>query len=196
MKTIIEDQTITANVIPGIYKKEWVQDEMNYKYTCKKCGQSFNENHKRCLAVCPLCNDVAFFEELVSLQEKQKTIIYQHCPICGKKFETSEYLNNVFKDEHVRWLANMVTHYRHEHLKSWDKTWSRGSYGWNQLSEWTYDQEKLKVNERAKRQILRKCKDFMIKNGFTVEHVMKLKNTDSKTIELYKKILDNKFDVA
>lgn len=191
-------QSENSNLIPfpGITKREWIEKVTTYEYTCKVCGNTFTKNHHCSPEYCKKCDDYSVFDQTITKSKEQLSCTYQHCPICCEKFETSDYLNNVFKDEHVRWLANMVTHYRHEHLKSWDKTWSRGNYGWNQLSECTYDQEKQKVNERAKRQILRKCKDFMIQNGFTVEHVIQLKNTDSKTIELYQKILGRGQDVV
>lgn len=180
-----------ANLIPfpGTTKEEWTEKVITYQYTCKVCGNSFKKNHQCDPRFCRECEEPSIFKQTITKSMEQLSCTYQQCPICCENFETSDYLNETFKDEHVRWLANMVTHYRHGHIKSWDKTWSRGSYGWNQLSEWTYDQEKLKVNERAKRQILRKCKDFMIENGFTVEHVKKLQNTDSETIKLYEKIL-------
>jgi hypothetical protein len=90
----------------------------------------------------------------------------------------------------------MVTHYRHNHLKSWDGMWGKnGDYyrkGWHHSE---YPGDKKDVNARAKRQILRKCKDYMITNGFTVNHVRRLAKTDEKTIELYQKILGEKIPI-
>lgn len=119
---------------------------------------------------------------------------YIHCPICGKDFKSSEYLNEVFmNNDRARWLANMIMHYRHDHLKSWDKTWSRGYYyrgnSFGNHKGYDYDKAKKEVNERAKRQILRKAKDFMVNNNFTVGDVKALNGTTSKTIELYNKHL-------
>lgn len=62
--------------------------------------------------------------------------------------------------------------------------------GWNSTKD--YDEMKHEVNEQAKRQILRKCKQFMIENGFTAEHVKALKGTTEKTYELYQKTLNLK----
>jgi len=90
----------------------------------------------------------------------------------------------------------MVTHYRHNHLISWNKMW--GKNGHNYRKGWyfsEYAEKKTDVNERAKRQILRKCKDYMIANGFTADHVKQLTETDEKTIELYQKILEEKIPI-
>ena len=117
----------------------------------------------------------------------------QYCPICKKEFITSPYLNNIFNNGNSRWLANMVMHYRHSHT-AWDKTWSRGYYyrqqSWGNHKGYDYDKAKRIANERAKRQILRKCKDHMINMDFTVSDVEKLQGTEAKTIELYSKLLN------
>ena len=44
------------------------------------------------------------------------------CPICHSRVNKSDYLNEIFGDEpQVEWLANLITHYRHDHITSWDK---------------------------------------------------------------------------
>lgn len=108
-----------------------------------------------------------------------------YCPLCNKCWQISEFLQKTFNDnDKALWFSNMVTHYRHEHITSWNKCW--GYNGQYYRSKWfkDYDSEKAKVNERAKRQIIRKAKDFMIKYEIGVETVKKLKGYDSKTIEL------------
>lgn len=55
-----------------------------------------------------------------------------------------------------------------------------------------YEEMKSQVNERAKRQILRKCKKYMISNGFSVDDVKELDGTTQETINLYIKILNAK----
>jgi hypothetical protein len=112
------------------------------------------------------------------------------CPSCEDYFQCSSYLAEVFADNpKAEWLANMVTHYRHDHLTSWNKCWGR--YGSYYRGYWfkDYDEEKAKVNERQKRQILRQCKDFLIENNFTVKDFECLQNTTEETILLAKKIL-------
>ena len=45
-----------------------------------------------------------------------------YCPICEQRFDTSDYLSGVFKgNDRAMWLANMVMHYRHNHITSWNK---------------------------------------------------------------------------
>ena len=84
-----------------------------------------------------------------------------YCPICNRWFEGSSYLFEEFKDdEKAIWLSNMVTHYRHTHITSWNKCWGYGGRFYRSGWFGDYDTEKQKVNERAKRQIIRKAKDF------------------------------------
>lgn len=112
------------------------------------------------------------------------------CPICSRKVEQSDYLNQIFKDEpEVNYLAHMVTHYRHNHIDSWNKCWGR--HGSRYRSNWfgDYDEEKKKVNERAKRQIIRKGKDILNRLGILPEHFGRLQNTEVKTLELARKNL-------
>lgn len=114
-----------------------------------------------------------------------------YCPMCKGYFSGSDYLKTVFTDEKQLWLANMVTHYRHSHIESWNKCWGyRGSY---YRSRWfsDYEEEKHKVNERAKRQIIRKCTDYLLYFGFTVEDFTALQSTEQKTIELATKKIRN-----
>ena len=157
-----------------------------YEYTCMSCGNTFRKPYQVYPYRCNVCGDYdCFYEEIISID-----VIYQYCPICGNYFPVSKYLQEAITDEHVRWLANMVTHYRHYHLKSWDKMWGHhGSYYRHGWYDGNYDAAKRKVNERAKRQILRYCKDYMIENGFTPDHVKQLEYTDEKTIALYEKYL-------
>lgn len=107
---------------------------------------------------------------------------YFYCPICNKKFLRSEYLQKQFGDTKAGWLANMVTHYRHDHLKSWDRCWGR--YGSHYRSGWfgDYEEEKEKVNERAKRQIIRKALAFLKHHQITADTFEQLRNNSSETI--------------
>ncbi|QQS35754.1 MAG: hypothetical protein IPM56_16155 [Ignavibacteriales bacterium] len=112
-----------------------------------------------------------------------------YCPLCKKYFPESTYLASNITDMKVLWLANMVTHYRHTHITSWNKCWGHG--GHNYRSGWfgDYETEKKKVNERAKRQIFRKCWRYMNYHFILVDHVLQLQNNDKKTIALANKML-------
>jgi hypothetical protein len=156
-----------------------------YIYDCDNCGNEFESFHRCDPDICHSCGYYGTFNE--DIEEFDET--HQYCPICKGFFRTSIYLNDIMQDERVKWLANMVMHYRHDHLRSWDNTWGRRGYGSRFLSPEVYEEEKRKVNERAKRQILRKCKDYMIVNGFHVDDVLGLQHTESETIKLYEKAL-------
>ena len=123
-------------------------------------------------------------------KEIEKEIVSIYCPMCDQYFKSSDFLLDQIKDDKVLWLANMVTHYRHIHIKSWDKCWGTngGSYRGNLFGE--YDLEKEKINERAKRQIIRKCKEYMNYFSIGIEHIKQLKNNnDAKTLEVAEKLL-------
>jgi hypothetical protein len=126
----------------------------------------------------------------INLNKMHHYITQKICPICSRKVNNSEYLNEVFMDKpEVNYLAHLVTHYRHDHITSWNKCWGR--HGASYRSNWfgDYDLEKCKVNERAKRQIIRKCSRILKMIGIKSEHFMELQNTEPKTLELANKVL-------
>ena len=112
------------------------------------------------------------------------------CPLCSRKVEQSDYLNELFSEEpEVNYLAHLVTHYRHNHIASWNRCWGR--HGSRYRRNWfgDYDEEKAKVNERAKRQIIRKGKVILNQVGILPEHFARLQNTEPKTMEVARKYL-------
>ncbi len=112
------------------------------------------------------------------------------CPICHHHIERSTYLKDIFENDlPTLWVANLVTHYRHNHITSWNKCWGRS--GGHYRHKWfgDYDEEKAKVNERAKRQLLRKGWQILKENGVRKETFEKLQNTSPDTIKLAKKLL-------
>ena len=113
-----------------------------------------------------------------------------YCPICDKRFDTSDYLSTVFKgNDKAMWLANMVTHYRHSHITSWNKYWGWYGNAYRKAAHFgDYDTEKSIVNERAKRQIARKCPQYIYKYGIDKEVYSKLQGTTEETISLVNKI--------
>jgi len=102
-----------------------------------------------------------------------------YCPLCDDYYPHSEYLHGVFEDEpKVEFIANLVTHYRHEHTKYYDN-------GVGYVSRFhDYDSFKETVNNRAKRQIIRKAKNYLRAVGVTPEDFCTLQSTDQKTAEL------------
>ncbi len=115
-----------------------------------------------------------------------------YCPICNDYFPVSDYLKSVIKDRKTLWIANMIMHYRHNHISSWNKCWNGNGVAYR--SGWfsNYDNEKRKVNERAKRQIVRKCAGYMISKNITGKHFAKLLHNDKETIKLVKLMLDKR----
>jgi hypothetical protein len=108
------------------------------------------------------------------------------CPICKQPVKQSTYLNEVIRDERVKYLANLVTHYRHNHVK-WDDSWRYMQK--KNGSNWDYNKAKEEFNERAKRQYLRKCYPIFKALGIKADHFRQLQVQDSKTITLAHKLL-------
>ena len=140
-----------------------------------------------------------FFKELDEAADK---MVFDHkcynrytvyCPICDERFDGSDYLKTVFKDERSLWLANMVMHYRHDHISSWNKCWGRYGYYYQRAAHFgNYDEEKTKVNERAKRQIVRKCKDYVVSNNINADIFKMLQNTTEETLKVVEKAFNDK----
>lgn len=159
----------------------------SYHYICPLCGNEFTLHYECQPDYCQSCRLYVSF--IVEKKVAEVTIVKQYCPICDQYFKTSEYLNSLYKnDDKARWLANMVMHHRHNHITTWNINWSRNGYARNYLNV-DYEERKRKVNERAKRQIVRKCTDYMIQNGFCAEDVLELQSKDQNTIDVYKKYL-------
>lgn len=111
------------------------------------------------------------------------------CPICSEYFIASKYLCETFEERNVLWFANMVTHYRHEHINFWNKCWSYNGHNYRKKWFGDYEEEKRKVNERCKRQIIRYCHHYMKYYSVSINDIMKLNNTEDKTIQIAKKYL-------
>jgi len=128
------------------------------------------------------------------MQEVKKVNIEEYitekiCPICNQIVGESDYLNQLFKDEpKANYLAHLVTHYRHNHITSWNKCW--GYNGAYYRANWfkDYGLEKMKVNERASDNHPQGEKN--IKGIRCLDKRFRLlANTDDKTIALSEKLL-------
>lgn len=168
---------------------------------CNNCTSGLTGTTKKCYACRKNLVDEIKNEEIGEYWECQ-CFIYEcecgrfgmqfFCSVCGNYFPESKYLAEHIEDEKVRYLANMVTHMRHTHIKSWNKMWEGGGGGVVQSAHFgDYDDEKKKVNERQKRNLIRKSKDFLKAHGINSAHFLQLQENDEKTIALAKKVLDS-----
>jgi hypothetical protein len=103
-----------------------------------------------------------------------------YCSICKRYISCSSMLFTLYQnDARVEWLANMVTHYRHAHSKEYNKFISKP------LTEIEYIEMKPIFNETAKRQIARKCFDYMKHYNIGLRELLLLTNNTAQTVELY-----------
>jgi preprotein translocase subunit SecE len=112
------------------------------------------------------------------------------CPICQKHFfpEVTPLVENE-TDVKAAYFANLVIHYRDEHLNWFKKVKYGGGkelYGWykGDRIEWQ------KVTESSKRQVIRKGKDVLIALGITSTTFGAFRYNDLKTIILAERLLD------
>ncbi len=106
-----------------------------------------------------------------------------YCPLCDSLVHLSSYLHVIFSSPRGEWFANMVTHYRHHHIVYYNH-----SVHW-QSWHGHYDEFKHEVNERAKRQILRKCTRYLREYGFTANDLDLLLGTTPETRALALQLL-------
>jgi hypothetical protein len=110
--------------------------------------------------------------------KKENDVKEIYCPLCEDWVFGSDYLFNNIKEIDGIWVANMITHYRHEH-RNWDNQWGYISRFHN------YDDAKLKVNNQIKRVLLRKkiFKKFIIDNKITKNAFLSLTHNDDKVLK-------------
>ncbi|MFW5705091.1 MAG: hypothetical protein ACOCXG_04595 [Nanoarchaeota archaeon] len=154
------------------------------------CIEKIITNPEKCIIECYACaRDLVGLERYDGSKWEcrcEEGYVYEcFCPICGGTFSGSSFLASQIKILPDLWIANMITHYRHDH-RSWDKQWRYIS--WNCKPE-TYDIEKKKVNNQIKRALLKNKEffKFAINNGVTKDSFLRLQDNEEKTIELINK---------
>ncbi|MBN8838448.1 MAG: hypothetical protein J0I09_14390 [Sphingobacteriia bacterium] len=132
-------------------------------------------------------------EERIRMEEEKKARRERmDCPLCKSEIEQSDFLETVFlNDKPTLYFANLITHYRHNHISSWNKCSGRNGYNYRGTWFGDYDEEKAKVNERAKRQLIRKGHKELLNKGVTTETLKKLKGTTPETLKVAEKFLSN-----
>lgn len=131
-------------------------------------------------------------KQLQSLLMSHEAGYSVYCPLCDSCFDGSTYLKDVFDDIPTLWLANMVTHYRHNHITSWNKMWGDHGFYYRQAAHYddmNYEDRKSEINERAKRQIVRKAAPYLRKNNVTIKAFENLQGTTVATLQTVRKIL-------
>lgn len=126
-------------------------------------------------------------------------IVPRRCPICDREVRRSDYLRGVFRDdEWAEFAACCVTHYRHDHINYYDSTLHSTAYARkNRDYNGDYDEFKARVNNRAKRQLLRAAARSRRWGGVwstrsLAAGMAKLQHNDAETIALIEKILHHR----
>lgn len=186
------------------------------EYSCDECGKDWTSGNRDhvlwddaavCAACathkvgkCIICNTAVTPATVYKVENKlicnqchdKKEAVW--CPKCGNTFEYGGYLRIAFRDDRAGLhAAILVTHYRHDHVRSHDRAWQNPRYA-NKIPDYDYDDYKTQVNNRAKRQLIRSiakhCKehtyptDSPIGAAELVRAFGRLKGNDEKTNEL------------
>lgn len=116
------------------------------------------------------------------------------CPLCHADIRASEYLHYVFPDDiYAEIMANLIGHYRHEHINYYDRSWRNERYAQKNLEYTTHDRFKAIVNNRAKRQLMRGIMKSAMKipeKVNLIKAIIKLQHNDGATKTLRRKYLD------
>lgn len=120
------------------------------------------------------------------------------CPICNGEINQSEYLRHVFPDDdYAYFVACAVTHYRHDHIGSYEKMYRNSRYGdknplYRKLGHVEY--KNVIINNRAKRQLMRgiyRNKKIKIQEKINlIKAVICMRYNDDNTKKLRRELLD------
>ncbi len=116
------------------------------------------------------------------------------CPICFGLASHSEYLHEIFKDDPwAEYAACLVTHYRHQHVTYYDKSWRSWRYASKNPEYKNHNQFKIIVNNRAKRQLIRAARKTFsrVESDKLINGFAKLQYNDEATIKLIKESVMN-----
>ena len=133
---------------------------------CEKCGTEEAGSCVICDKIVCLSNAHNFESETVCSDcfNKKQEIVW--CPKCERSFPNKGFLNFIFRnDSAVLHAAALVTHYRHTHVKSYDRACRNPSYA-AKIPHYNYVDYKAKVNNCAKRQIIRAIVKHVEKNSY------------------------------
>lgn len=118
------------------------------------------------------------------------------CLIDGKtEIDESEYLGSIFKNKYALEIANNITHYRHEHISSYNSAGGIQSYDWREQSAYankalrgrTWEEYKAEINNRAKRQIARAIFKSDMKKEEKLNYIteiLRMQDNEEKTTDL------------
>ncbi|MEX0685019.1 MAG: hypothetical protein WD267_09620 [Balneolales bacterium] len=135
-----------------------------------------------------------FTGQKIVMQEVCKEILITqiqfYCPLCKAHHDESDFLATAIENEKTRWLANMVTHYRHVHMNIWDEKWGAGGYGHQSSSQITYSIEKGNINNKSMQEIIKKATAFLTDHNITEYHFKTLQGSNRKTLDLASHLLN------
>lgn len=181
----INVRTMLSNCDEDIASACSIKRLKSYHYFCVCCDNSWRQYDNSADEECRKCGSII---EPRIVREVKYVLVEQRrvciCLLCGEEI-TSAHLDGAIADDKAYYMACMVMHYRHEHVRYYNN-----SVGYVSRHH-DYESFKSKVNERAKRNIIRKCMEILRANGVTSETFLLLENNDSETIKLAKKLLDS-----
>lgn len=170
-KIDFRDDLCELDGLDAVDSEAWPEDEPE---TCQRCGKPVSGPQ---FAHCRKCQPIVTREKLL---ERGKLCT---CLLCGAEI-FSEHLADAIPDQLAYLVAVHVTHYRHEHVRYYNNSvkFVAGNRD--------YDDFKHVVNERAKRQLIRKACLKLRALGVNSGHFAMLQGTEEKTLLLARDLLD------
>ena len=115
------------------------------------------------------------------------------CPFGCGPVRRSDHLAEAFaEDRYGEWAASLVTHYRHNHIRYYDRSWRSRAYAARNPEYGDHEAFKANVNNRAKRQLIRAIAKQtswpLWRRRLLVDAFLRLQATDEKTRKLIETI--------
>lgn len=161
--------------------------------SCANCGNAVTGIQARGFGDVVVCNECLQSPEAI------------WCPACEATIQYRGYLKGAFYDDRASLhAAALVTHYRHEHVRSHDRAWQNPGYAAT-IPNYNYRARKDETNNRAKRQLIRAIAKHIKEGSYPetapiqalelVRAFGQLLDNDEETEQLINATL-NKFDGA
>ena len=102
------------------------------------------------------------------------------CPVCDVPIKRSDHLKDVFRDDPVTLeAANLVTHYRHAHLKQYDYAWRNRKDAKTGYAKMEHEDLRMEINNRAKKELA----EALVASGRqkVARGLLKLQDNDEET---------------
>ncbi len=116
------------------------------------------------------------------------------CPVCDAIVKRSEYLQAEFKDDpddpDALYAANLVTHYRHTHLKQYDYAWRNPKDKKTGYTNVEHEEFRSEINRSVKKELIEAL--VKVNKWESVRGFLSLRDNDPELIDQINTILSSR----